>query len=173
MVRRKKIKALKENLPMVSRSNQIERTNYITMLSGNSQLSPYCASEVPLVSQDEGVVLGVPVWECWAASWANACAVLYCSRNWDPVVPVFAPFESPTSTKPLFSMLTCFVGTFWYTIITKMQIMALHCDPIYHQMRDYRSLENPSSWCVYKWVSPCHAGCKGCLRMFGRVARLA
>lgn len=80
-------------------------------------ISPYCPSEAALVSHDEGVVLGGPVWECWAASWASAWAVLYCSKNWDPVVPVLAPLGSPTSPKPLLSMLTCSVGRITQTII--------------------------------------------------------
>lgn len=70
-------------------------------------LLPYCPSVVGLVSQVEGPALDGPLCECWAASWAKAWAVLNCSRNWEPVVePPVVPFGSPTSPKPLLSMLT-------------------------------------------------------------------
>ena len=69
--------------------------------------SPYCTSEgdcvVEPMSQEEVVV--VPDWECWAANWARAWAVLNCSKNWEPVV--LPPLASPTSPNPFPNMLTC------------------------------------------------------------------
>lgn len=72
---------------------------------------PYWPRELEPVSQEEGPVLGGAVCECWAASWASAWAVLNCSRNWDPLVgPALLALGSPTSPKPLVSMLTCSAG---------------------------------------------------------------
>ena len=69
--------------------------------------SPYCTSDgdcvVEPMSQEEVVV--VPDWECWAANWARAWAVLNCSKNWEPVV--LLPLASPTSPNPFPNMLTC------------------------------------------------------------------
>lgn len=69
--------------------------------------SPYCTSDgdcvVEPMSQEEVVV--VPDWECWAANWARAWAVLNCSKNWEPVVlPLLASLTSPN---PFPNMLTC------------------------------------------------------------------
>ena len=116
-----------------------------------------------LVSQDEGFVLGGPVWECWAASWASAWAVLYCSRNWEPVVPVLPPLGSPTSPKPLLSMLTCNVGRLKSNEII-MQILVLN----WYEPASIKAHNLKSSR-----VLPCCAGCKGYWRMFGRGAPLA